>query len=254
MMFYTDCFSNETYKKATLYYLNSAKDKISNTWPWNLFVNREGCDAVARDFTYTYEGQTINYIVLDEADKICQVSQNSEFSGKVVIPEIVNYEDKDYTVASIGEYAFFSSNLVSVDIPSSVTSIGRYAFSDCSGLTSIISRSITPPNCDVNIVADYDTTVLCVPDEAVEAYREADEWKKFSRILAISDSDGVEEVETDETEVEIIQGAVVVKGSESVRVFDMKGAQVYSGVAGRIELPAGIYLVVTDSLTKKVRI
>lgn len=54
------------------------------------------------------------------------------------IPEKITYENKDYTVTSIGKYAFYAcSSLASVVIPNSVTSIGKYVFEDCSSLHSV---------------------------------------------------------------------------------------------------------------------
>ena len=63
----------------------------------------------------------------------------------MVIPESVIYNDKTYSVTSIGSYAFqYRDGLTSITIPNSVTSIGSYAFYDCSGLTSIeIPNSVT---------------------------------------------------------------------------------------------------------------
>ena len=68
-----------------------------------------------------------------------------EYTGKVVIPESVIYNDKTYSVTSIGSYAFcYCSGLTSIAIPNSVTRIGSYAFYYCSGLTSIvIPNSVT---------------------------------------------------------------------------------------------------------------
>ena len=60
------------------------------------------------------------------------------YSGTITIPSTVNYNDKSYTVTSIGDSAFwFCSGLTSIDIPEGVTSIGDFTFGDCSGLTSI---------------------------------------------------------------------------------------------------------------------
>ena len=60
------------------------------------------------------------------------------YSGAIVIPETVVYNEKTYTVTSIGQKAFcHCSNLTSIEIPSSVTSIGNYALKGCSGLTSV---------------------------------------------------------------------------------------------------------------------
>ena len=68
-----------------------------------------------------------------------------KYSGAVVIPESVIYEDYTYSVTSIGGSAFYNcSSLTSVTIPNSVTSIGLSAFSGCSSLTSVnIPSSVT---------------------------------------------------------------------------------------------------------------
>ena len=41
------------------------------------------------------------------------------------------------SVTSIGERAFYGTDLTSVEIPASVTSIGEYAFSECTNLGSV---------------------------------------------------------------------------------------------------------------------
>ena len=61
------------------------------------------------------------------------------------IPAYVTYRDTNYSVTSIGDYAFYlCRSLTSVTISNSVTSIGNRAFYDCSGLTSVlIPNSVT---------------------------------------------------------------------------------------------------------------
>ena len=64
---------------------------------------------------------------------------------EVQIPEIVNYKEKDYKVIEIGEYVFNGcENLISINIPNSVTKICLFAFTHCSSLTSVtIPDSVT---------------------------------------------------------------------------------------------------------------
>ena len=72
------------------------------------------------------------------------------YSGDIVIPESITYENSKYSVTSIGDWAFsYCTGLTSITIPNSVTSIGDYAFWDCYGLTSV-----TIPN-SVTSIGDY---------------------------------------------------------------------------------------------------
>ena len=83
----------------------------------------------------------------------------SAYSGIVVIPETVTYNDKTY----------------------SVTSIGRYAFNGCTSVTKIISRATTPPACNpwaFNGINKQNCT-LEVPQGTLSAYQAAEQWKEF---------------------------------------------------------------------------
>ena len=72
-------------------------------------------------------------------------SYSNEYSGDVVIPASVTYNEEIYSVISIGLWAFYGcSSLTSVTIPNSVTSIGTEVFFGCSSLTSVtIPNSVT---------------------------------------------------------------------------------------------------------------
>ena len=65
-------------------------------------------------------------------------SYDGEYSGEVVIPSTVTYDGVEYSVTSIGNYAFREcSALTSITLPESLASIRVYAFKSCSSLTSI---------------------------------------------------------------------------------------------------------------------
>ena len=103
-------------------------------------------------YAYDFEVDGIYYNILSVQGKTVEVTYReysngtySDYSGGVVIPEQVQYNEELYRVTSIGEYAFEDcSSLVSVTIPEGVTSIGEYAFEDCSSLASVtIPESVT---------------------------------------------------------------------------------------------------------------
>ena len=76
---------------------------------------------------------------------IIQYKNNIKYSGNIVIPPTLEYEETLYSVTRIGENAFnWCTSLTSVTIPNNVTNIGAYAFYGCSGLTSIsIPNNVT---------------------------------------------------------------------------------------------------------------
>ena len=113
------------------------------------------------------------------------------------------------SVTSIGEYAFSTcSSLTSVDIPSSITVIEEYTFNDCGSLASVnipssvtslgknafygcfslnklVCNATTPPACrqwGVFEGIDKNECTLIVPQESLNAYKSAAQWKSFFNI------------------------------------------------------------------------
>ena len=82
----------------------------------------------------------------------------NSYSGSVVIPETVTYNGQNYSVTSIGEYAFSScSNLISITIGSGILTIGNKAFNSTS-LRKIIWLTNTPPTGYQNVIQNVNQT------------------------------------------------------------------------------------------------
>ena len=131
---------------------------------------------------------------------------SSAFSGCTKLTSITLPD----SVINIGSNAFYRcSGLTSVTIPNSVTSMGYNAFRectglksltigksviniesaafyDCSGLTAITCIAAVPPTCGSSAFLNVSKSIpVYVPVSAVDAYKNAAEWKNFTNIQAI---------------------------------------------------------------------
>ena len=92
----------------------------------------------------------------------------SAYSGNVVIPETVTYNDKKY----------------------SVTSIGDKAFSGCTAVTKIISRATTPPACGSQALDDINKwkchKAHSLPIRQQSSGRSSSSFKKVKHPLALA--------------------------------------------------------------------
>ena len=82
-------------------------------------------------------------------------------------------------------------------------------------------EATTPPSCNYqyNIVSDYNIP-LYVPAGSVDAYKAADEWKKFTNIQAIP-ATGVNEATAEKSEVKKIidRNGIIYIEKDGTRYF-----------------------------------
>ena len=109
----------------------------------------------------TFEVDGINYNVLSEAEGTVEVTSGN-YSGDVVIPASVAYNDREYAVTTVGDHAFHTCfDLTSVEIPT-VTAIGDWAFGYCDKLASVSMPAVTTIG-DYAFIACYALTSVEIP-------------------------------------------------------------------------------------------
>lgn len=96
----------------------------------------------ATTYAYDFEVDGIYYNIISATDftaEVCEVPYGGEdYTGDIVIPSTVIYDDGEYSVIFIEHSAFSScTNLTSITIPNGVTSIGKNTFEGCTSLSSI---------------------------------------------------------------------------------------------------------------------
>lgn len=98
---------------------------------------------------YDFEVDGIYYNITSIADKTVEITHGGyydSYSGDIIIPSTVKYQNYQFNVTGIGERAFYYSYITSVTIPNSIIKIGKMAFYGARELTSI-----TIPNSVVTI-------------------------------------------------------------------------------------------------------
>ena len=132
----------------------------------------------------------IRYWVKDAKSKVVYVTDKSQEKYKeyVVIPQAVLHEGVTYQVLKVGNYAFKDCDgLIAVVLPDTIKGINDYAFAGTAQLISINSYALTPPAVNPNSFAGvlFDKVTIFVPENAVSAYKSAEGWKNFAKIVPL---------------------------------------------------------------------
>lgn len=126
---------------------------------FTFFVNDNDMTAEIRDDNHKIDDRKYAMI---KGERLIRAFKKSSGTNTLIIPETINIKGKSYTITSIGyaafagyvnvdyivlpptiarigDYAFFRTNIKSIELPSSVYEIGRRAFGHCGQLRSIIT-------------------------------------------------------------------------------------------------------------------
>lgn len=200
-----------------------------------------------------------DYLIYEDATMSSLIGCCKSAEGEIVIPSTVN---------SISEKCFVDCNgITSVTIPNTVTRIENETFKGCSNLSSVtIGRSVSiigddafrlcfnlaeihslnpvAPTLGTNVFNGvHDTIPVYIPCGSSMVYY--GRWQYFYNY--IEDCNGIDDVNMDDVKVYVRGGEIVVEGcnGEDVKVFDMKGREVYCGHAeGAIHVSdLGVYMV-----------
>ena len=159
------------------YYLSSIVVEEGNT----MYDSRNNCNALIESSSNTLLKGCSTTVIPESVDSI---ADNAFYQcmdlNSIVIP---------YGVISIGEEAFrFSTSLASIAIPESVTSIGKNAFQYCH-IKKAACYASAPPTLYNNQTFDddvYESVTLQVPKRSLEAYKNAQGWKRFANIVELN--------------------------------------------------------------------
>jgi len=100
---------------------------------------------ISKVLAYDFKLNNIYYNIISTNEVETTCMGNNCYSGTIYIPSSVNYNNKIYTVSTIGNMTFQAcDNLSLVVIPESITSINTLAFEQCTSLKFIkIPNSVT---------------------------------------------------------------------------------------------------------------
>ena len=161
---------------------------------------------------------------LSEDDMTAYLNNGKKAVGDVVIPSIVRYGNKVYTVKVITTCAFDdNNNITSVKVPNTVVEISNHAFYGCENLSSIqLPNSIEK----IGIGAFKCTKIeeITIPEKVKEIY---DHTLRINNLKTVKLQNPNTIIYTDalpwDHKVEIIGGGIVKDYEYKFKIFDTNG-------------------------------
>lgn len=101
---------------------------------------------------YDFQSNGVYYNILSAEEATVEVTSDDgslSYSGSISVPEVVYGWGSEYTVVSIGNYAFSGCQLDYISLPSTIKRIGDGAFQNCKGLSSMYLPQ------EVEYIGDY---------------------------------------------------------------------------------------------------
>ena len=134
-------------------------------------------------------------------------SSDNKYSGDIVIPGSITYNNSKY----------------------SVTSIGDYAFDLCDNIENVYCYAEEVPSTDVYAFyySDIEKATLHVPASAIEAYKTTAPLSDFGTIKAIKGTEGIESVEARGIAIQSAAGFINISG------LDNSGTVSFYGIDGK---------------------
>ncbi len=88
---------------------------------------------------YDFEVDGIYYNIISVPQLTCAVTNGDKgYSGKITLPETVEFAGRQFKVEEIARGAFENSDIIDIEYPSTIKAIGPVAFSGCSNLKTIV--------------------------------------------------------------------------------------------------------------------
>ena len=174
--------------------------------------------------------------------------ENGTFYECVNLEEIVIPNSVDV----VDEYAFYDcKSLTKLTIGSEVSGIYGYAFGNCTGLKEITSYAIDPPGLHVFGLSfdnvDCMNVIVHVPYGTSQSYKDRVHWNvfKYEEMTAINNPIIAENIK-------IKNGVLCNPLNSFVIIYNADGGEVYRGSDTEIKMSAGVYIVRSMGVSKKV--